>query len=338
MLFKPIYDLQHLKYLNKKNLSYHQNLDYLFNISDVIKDSLRWDYVSMNVNALDILYANTDKIDYATLCFNKNPRAIKLIEANIDKVYWKFLSCNPKAINILLNNLDKIDWSNFSSNSASEAVTMLLLNINKIDWAEFSLNSNIKAINYLKEHPDKINWKMLCCNENPEIVSIIKENMEELDISCWNRLKENYGINDFLVIQKRENWSLISQHSKDIEYIRANLDKVDWSQLSANPNMLPIIIDNPHNIDYYMLSSNENPLATDIIKKRISENKFNEFWDFMAGSDTKIDIIFPLCYLEMRDNMTEFNQELCKYVFNPIRLKRMSTTYGIELEDWQEIY
>jgi len=152
MLFKPIYDLQHLKYLNKKNLSYHQNLDYLFNIMDNIKDGLRWDYVSMNENALDILYANTDKIDYATLCFNKNP------------------------------------------------------------------------------------------------------------------------------------------------------------------------------------------LATDIIKKRISEDKFNEFWDFMAGSDTKIDIIFPLCYLVMRDNMTEFNQELCKYVFNPIRLKRMSTTYGIELEEWQEIY
>ena len=53
---------------------------------------------------------------------------------------------------------------------------------------------------------------------------------------------------------------------------------------------------------------------------------------------TKIDIIFPLCYREMCDNMTEFNQELSKYVFSPIRLKRMSTTYGIELEDWQEIY
>ena len=338
MLFKPIYDLQHLKYLNKQNLSYHQNLDYLFNIMDDIKDSLRWDYVSMNEKAIDVLYANMDKIDYATLCFNKNPRAIKLIEANLDKVYWKFLSCNPKAISILLNNLDKIDWSNFSGNSASEAVDMLLLNTNKIDWAEFSMNSNIKAINYLKEHPDKIIWKMLCCNENAEIVSIIKENMEELDTSCWNRLKENYGINDFLVIQKRENWSLISQHSKDIEYIKTNLDKVEWSQLSANPNMLPIIIDNPYNIDYYWLSCNDNHLATDIIKKRIQEDKYNEFWDFMAGSDTKIDIIFPLCYLVMRDNMTEFNQELCKYVFNPIRLKRMCTTYGIELEDWQEIY
>lgn len=248
------------------------------------------------------------------------------------------MSCNPKAISILLNNLDKIDWANFSGNSASEAVDMLLLNINKIDWAEFSMNSNIKAINYLKEHPDKIIWKMLCCNENAEILSIIKENMEELDTSCWNRLKENNSIIDFLVIQKRENWSLISQYSKDIEYIKANLDKVDWKQLSANSNMLPIIIDNPYNIDYYWLSCNDNPLATDIIKKRIKEDKYNEFWDFMAGSDTKIDIIFPLCYLVMRDNMTEFNQELCKYVFNPIRLKRMCTTYGLELEDWQEIY
>ena len=338
MLFKPIYDLQHLKYLNKKNLSYHQNLDNLFNIMEDIKDTLRWDYVSMNEKAVDVLYANMDKIDYATLCFNKNPRVIKLIEANLDKVYWKFLSCNPKAISILLNNLDKIDWANFSGNSATEAVDMLLLNINKIEWAEFSMNSNIKAINYLKEHPDKIIWKMLCCNENAEIVSIIKENMEELDISCWNMLKENCSIIDFLVMQKRENWSLISQYSKDIEYIKANLNNVDWSQLSANSNMLPIIIDNPYNIDYYWLSCNDNPLATDIIKKRIKEDKYNEFWDFMAGSDTKIDIIFPLCYLVMRDNMTEFNQELCKYVFNPIRLKRMCTTYGIELEDWQEIY
>jgi len=338
MLFKPIYNLEHLEYLNKKNLSNHQNLDHLFNIIEDIKHELRWDYVSINANAIDVLYANIDKIEYSDLCFNKNPRAIQLIEANLDKVDWHFLSSNPNAVTILLKNIDKIDWSSFSRNPASEAVDMLLLNRDKIDWKEFSGNPNINAINYLREHPDKINWKMLCWNENPEIISIIRENIEKLDRQCWYALEENYNHIDFLREHSKENWSLISQFSQDIEYIRANLDKVDWSSLSHNPNMIPILLENRYKIDYLWLSSNDSPLATDIIKERIKNGKFNEYWDFMSGSESRIDIIFPLYYEAMSVKMREFDEELCGYVFNPKRLERLSNKYGVELEQWQEIY
>ena len=41
MLFKPIYNLEHLEYLNKKNLSNHQNLDHLFNIIEDIKRTVQ---------------------------------------------------------------------------------------------------------------------------------------------------------------------------------------------------------------------------------------------------------------------------------------------------------
>ena len=40
------------------------------------------------------------------------------MEANQDKIHWKWLSSNPAAIHILEANPDKIDWYNLSQNPA----------------------------------------------------------------------------------------------------------------------------------------------------------------------------------------------------------------------------
>ena len=45
-----------------------------------------------------------------------NPNAIELLEQNLDKVDWDYLSSNPNAIDILKQNKDKINWYYLSLN------------------------------------------------------------------------------------------------------------------------------------------------------------------------------------------------------------------------------
>ena len=47
-----------------------------------------------------------------------NPAALHIIEQNLDKIDWYFLSCIPVAIHILEKNQDKINWENLSENPA----------------------------------------------------------------------------------------------------------------------------------------------------------------------------------------------------------------------------
>ena len=43
-----------------------------------------------------------------------NPNAISILEENLDKVHWTFLSENPNDILIFEKNLDKVNWSMLS--------------------------------------------------------------------------------------------------------------------------------------------------------------------------------------------------------------------------------
>ena len=49
--------------------------------------------LSSNPNAIELLEANQDKIDWNEL--SKNPNAVHLLEANSDKIDWYILSRNP---------------------------------------------------------------------------------------------------------------------------------------------------------------------------------------------------------------------------------------------------
>lgn len=49
--------------------------------------------VSKNEAAIHLLENNLDKIDWMFL--SENPGAIHLLEANLDKIYWQWLSINP---------------------------------------------------------------------------------------------------------------------------------------------------------------------------------------------------------------------------------------------------
>ena len=55
---------------------------------------------------------------YCWYGLSENPNAIHLLEANIDKINWLSLSLNPNAIHLLEANQDKIDWNYLSKNSS----------------------------------------------------------------------------------------------------------------------------------------------------------------------------------------------------------------------------
>ncbi len=72
--------------------------------------------LSLNPNAIELLKANPDKIDWEYVL--ENPNCFELLKDNYDKITnWRILSANPNAIEILKANPDKIDWSQLSANS-----------------------------------------------------------------------------------------------------------------------------------------------------------------------------------------------------------------------------
>jgi hypothetical protein len=114
-------------------------------------DKLNWGYLSENPNAIDLLKERIDfeksllqdeynklpsKINWSSLCRNTDPGAIQLLYANQDKIDWSILSYNPNAIHLLekrvkyqlklqnegkldtLKTKERISWIGLSSNSA----------------------------------------------------------------------------------------------------------------------------------------------------------------------------------------------------------------------------
>ena len=75
--------------------------------------------IYFNLNAIELLTNNQDKINWTTLC--RNPNAIDLLENNPDNIDWAFLASNPNAINLLKNNNIDINyqyWNELSKNPA----------------------------------------------------------------------------------------------------------------------------------------------------------------------------------------------------------------------------
>ena len=71
-----------------------------------------------------------------------------LLEQNIDKINWFYLSQNLNAIHLLEQNLDKVDWTYLSENP--NAIHLLKKNQDKINWESLSGNPNIFERDYIK--------------------------------------------------------------------------------------------------------------------------------------------------------------------------------------------
>jgi len=261
------------------NNSIYKLLDWI----DINK--LCWEGLSRNLNAIDLLKQNLDKIDIIELldnpnildiihlidttllekelnCFSKssstrtisNINAIEILKNHQNKINWYDLSINPYAVKILKNKYpDKIDWDFLSMNKNPEAIELLKQNPKKINWLWLSSNPCNEAIELLKQNPNKINWGILSRNTNPEAIELLKQN------------------------PKRINWNNLSKNSSDeaIKILKQNPKKHCWTGLSQNenPEAIQLLKKNPYCISRvsYNLAMNPTDEAIQLLIENIDK-------------------------------------------------------------------
>ena len=212
-----------------------------------------WGALSRNPKAMKILKANRDKIVWAYLCFNTNPEAMKLIEEEI--------KINPEHIN----------FENLATNETQEAMKLIednlfikntVYNTKSIysrDWYRFwqKLSKNPKAVKILKANREKIDWCELSGNQSDEAIKLLEEKMiTDPDIVNWNILSGNPNQRAFAILEanpKNINYRRLSNNSnpKAIELLKKRMevqndrlsanDKIDWAELSKNPAAIELI-------------------------------------------------------------------------------------------------
>ena len=294
------------------------------------KKYIKWDQLSKNTNskALELLKAEimvrpyNSKIDWFAL--SQNPDAIEILDANRDKIEWPDFSgnTNPKAIQIIKENQayivsrgyrrdTNIYWHTMSANTSAEAIEFIssLENYHNIFWDFLSTNTNPKAIemlinkyeeenkldeqefNLLKTNK-KVSWKNL--SRNPEAISLLEIKWkEEKVLTIYTEEKDKkgkfkrYDMQQYNKLKKKGyiiDWVEVSQNPKAKDLLRRkieeennlskeeyaslqNIEKIDWKLLSANPGAIELLEEElkirPQNIDWKSLS--KNPKAIHIL-------------------------------------------------------------------------
>jgi hypothetical protein len=92
----------------------------------------------------------------------------------MDKIDWRYLSLNPNAISLLERNIDKIDWHFMSRYGDLNLMVLLNNHIDKINWNGLSANKNAKSI--LEKNINKINWLNLIGNRGT--IDLLIQNIE----------------------------------------------------------------------------------------------------------------------------------------------------------------
>ena len=166
---------------------YGYESEYLNNL--YIDNEIHWGFLSNNPKAIKLLKENPEKIDWSWLSSNTSKKAIQLLKENQEKIDWYWLSQNPKAIEIIEENLDKANWPQLCKNpKAIHLFESDDTNIIEVDWTYLSANPN--AIHILEQYREKIDWRWLC--KNPNAGKYLEENIEKnLDKLDWQWLSEN---------------------------------------------------------------------------------------------------------------------------------------------------
>jgi hypothetical protein len=214
---------------------------------------INWLELSRNPKAMKILKANRDKIVWAYLCFNTNPEAMKLIEEEI-KINPVHINFENLATNETQEAMKLIDDNLFSKNTVYNTKS-----IYSRDWNRFwqKLSKNSKAVKILKANREKIDWCELCGNQSDEAIKLLEEEMiTNPDIVNWNILSGNPNQRAFAILEanpKNITYRRLSNNSnpKAIELLKKRMevqndrlsanDKIDWAELSKNPAAIELI-------------------------------------------------------------------------------------------------
>jgi hypothetical protein len=275
-----------------------------------------WSALSGNPEAIDILDANRDKIEWAYFAGNTNPKVIQIIKENqIDiasrgymrdaNIYWYTMSKNTstEAIDFLTlpENYNKIFWDFLSANTNPKAIALLTKKEgeeNDLDDAEF---------NRLKTN-EKISWANL--SRNPKAISLLKNKWEDEKVLLRSDI-EQYNI-----LKKKKyiiHWNILSENPNAIDLLREkiaeenklpkkdydrleNIEKIDWAILSANQKAIQILEENPGKINWNVLSANQN--AIELLEAELLEAKLKKYpnnhkinWYQLSGNPKAIKLL-----------------------------------------------
>jgi len=326
-------------------------------------DKLDWEELSRNPNAIPLLEQNMDKIDW--LWFLHNPNIYPFLKKHWDyaqeKINWNTLSRTPEAIPFLKEHLDKINW--YYLCQMPDAISLIEQHPDKIDWAGLSCNS--AAIDLLTQNQDKINWRTLCQNENPRVIPLLESRITEIfsynlcvtafdQNICWYELSinpialplfekypgnihwNNAYRNPALVPLFEKNlhhviWNYLCIYINDMSFLEKHIDKLNaecWSELSKRAVAVPLLEKYPEHIDWVRLSRNAGAIHL------LEQYPEKIDWGFLSANRNGSHLLFRLDHARMREKNDTFKEELLEYVFEPCRLIRLSSHFGIDFRNY----
>jgi len=271
---------------------------------------LDWDIIVYNPNAIDLLDANPDKIDWEKLPSNPNQEgSAALIRKYVfdnpkykkfaNDIDWTQLSSNPYAIDLLEASIkeggadptnNRVDWYLLSGNREAIHILSKPQYRKYIDWAVLSSNSS--AIDLLADK-----WE-----EEKQIkatnITQYHRMRDEGNIVAWNILSGNPSAIDLLRKKIREERKMTQEDYNNLE----DSEKIAWSNLSANPEAIALLEKNPDKIYWIHLSSNSSPKAVKLLKERVeyenglTTNAYNLLtnkirWLFLSANSNAIKIL-----------------------------------------------
>ena len=222
--------------------------------------------------ALDLLEQDNRYIEWDALCGNTNPRAIHIIEHNLDKLITHNsihnLLNNPNAINLIEKQLDKIIEMDgnvddilgfpyypekvyeglFTNPNALHIIDKVLEKTidshNILTFHHYlTSNPNPNIINIIKKHFFYINFSTICdIADNPDAIHIIEQQIKDNDDELYNIWYELCSNPNAIHIIEQHIEKIINRYKQDSEINDLDDVMTKWFRaLCSNPNAIHII-------------------------------------------------------------------------------------------------
>lgn len=204
---------------------------------------------------------------------SKNPLATEHFEKYPKQINWNGMSENPspKAIALLEQNLDKVNWRGLCKNPSLEAMRFLAKHPGKIDWDiihDHPLLIDLLEMLEKKLGPTKFSelsyykFKWYKIWKHPDVFRLVGT---EVVTSCFKKVQKGTEV--------------VFKKSK--QFIIKHPYKINWKSLSENPSptALNMLNKNMDKIDFEGLFHNTNPASFGILSKfleiGINRNKYD---------------------------------------------------------------
>jgi hypothetical protein len=183
-----------------------------------LPDHIPFNAIFQNPAAMDfineIALHAPKKMYWSMLCMNPHPEAIRLLEANIDKIEWYFLSSNPSAIDLLYKYPDKIHYPKFWENP----------NNKELEKYAYDFLYNDKRV--FKERSIQLNSfhfglfiECICKNTNPIVIDMIDFMLDEM----------------YMDIHEHIHWAFLSANPSAIGILEKHPSCIVWYEFLKNP-------------------------------------------------------------------------------------------------------